>query len=394
MQLVLLTTSYPLIPSSPSGIFVARLAQHLSSSVITTVITPALHSPIAPPMMNGIKVRTFRYAPRNLQVLAQLPGGIPVALRTQRWTYLLLPGFLFSMLLSCLRHAQNVDVIHANWAVCGCIAGLVGKLRHVPVVTTLRGDDVARAQRSILDRMILSLCLHWSSAVVCVSHSMDAWLRKQYPLLVNRMCVIENGVEDTLLSLPLERKLVSTASPLQLVTVGSLIPRKGIDLIIYAMQQLSDRSTIALTVIGDGPEQLRLEKMVDTLELRQHVRFAGAVPPSAIADELAKAHVFVFASHSEGRPNAVLEAMAAGLPVVASDIPGVNELVQHGVTGFLYQPDSVEALAAHIQCLLEDADLRARFGRAGRDNIINRGLHWHTTAENYSRLYRSISEDT
>ena len=393
MQLLLLTTSYPLIPESPSGIFVARLAQHLSSSFMTTVVTPASCTPIAPKTTSRMTVHAFRYAPRSLRVLAQLPGGIPVTLRARRWTYLLLPGFLLSMLLSCLRHAQNVDIIHANWAICGCIAGLVGKLRRVPVVTTLRGDDVTRAQRSILDRVILSLCLHWSSAVVCVSHSMDAWLRKQYPLLANKMCVIENGVEDTLLSLPLERKLVSTALPLQLVTVGSLIPRKGIDLIIYAMQRLSDRSTIALTVIGDGPDKLRLEQMVDTLELRQHVRFAGAVPPSAIAYELAKAHVFVFASHSEGRPNAVLEAMAAGLPVVASDIPGVNELVQHGVTGFLYQPDSADALAAHIQCLLEDVDLRARFGQAGRDNIINRGLRWPTTAENYSRLYRSLSED-
>jgi glycosyltransferase involved in cell wall biosynthesis len=394
MQLVLLTTSYPLIPDSPSGIFVARLAQHLSSSVVTTVVTPASSTPIAPTTTNRMTVRAFRYAPRSLQVLAQQPGGIPVALRTRRWTYLLLPGFLLSMLISCLRHTKGVDVIHANWAICGCIAGLVGRLRHVPVVTTLRGDDVTRAQRSILDRTILSLCLHWSSTVVCVSHSMDTWLRKQYPLLANKMRVIENGVEDVLLSLPLERKPVSAALPLRLVTVGSLIPRKGIDRIISALRRLPDRNAIALTVIGDGPEQVRLEQMVDTLGLRQHIRFAGTMPPSAIADELAKAHVFVFASHSEGRPNAVLEAMAAGLPVVASDIPGVNELVQHGVTGFLYQPDSADALAAHIQLLLEDADLRARFGRAGRDEIINRRLRWRMTAENYSRLYRSVSENT
>lgn len=391
MRLAVLTTSYPVTPDSSSGIFVARLVENLPPSVCVTVVTPAARMPTSPARAARVSIKTFRYAPWRLQVLAHEPGGIPVALRAQKWTYLLLPGFLVSMFLSCLRHARASDVIHANWAICGCIAGVAGKLLGVPVITTLRGDDVTRAGRGIVDRIILSLCVRWSSAIVGVSHAIDTTIRQRYPRHADKICAIENGVDDAFLKLNVTRD-ISRTEPAQLLNIGSLISRKGVDRIIMALHRLPQRDGVSLSIVGDGPERGRLIALVNQLGLQQNVNFMGALPPAAVLTALAKAHVFVLASSSEGRPNVVLEAMAAAVPVIASDIPGVSELVTHGLTGLLFQVDSVDELAVCIQSLIDDAALRQRLGRAGRDFILQRRLRWSVSATRYYELYRGIAE--
>ncbi|MFL6621734.1 MAG: glycosyltransferase family 4 protein [Sulfurifustaceae bacterium] len=388
MRLVVLTTSYPLTSGSSSGIFVARLVEHLPPDAAVTVVTPAPRGIVAPRTSDKAALATFRYAPKALQILAHEPGGIPVALRTHKWAYLLVPPFLLSMFVRSLRAARQADVIHANWAICGAIGGLVGKLTGVPVVTTLRGDDVTRAHRSWFDRTILALCLRLSRRIVCVSESIAAWTRSRYPQQAASISVIENGVEDVFLQVSAKRSAVGHER-CNFVTVGSLIVRKGVDRIIAALGKLSGNTR--LTIIGDGPEQSRLQELVDGAGLRERVEFTGAVPPQAIADRLAQADVFVLASRSEGRPNAVLEAMAAGLPVVASNIPGVDELIEHGTTGFLFNPDSVDNLARHMQALADAPELRRRLGSAGSDAIRRRGLLWRETAENYFRTYRALA---
>lgn len=392
IRLAVVTTSYPLTPDSVSGVFVARLIENLPPSVATTVITPASRTTDAGCARDNVALHCFRYAPRRLQTLAHEPGGIPVALRTRKWAYLLLPGFLLALFVSCLRHGRSTDIIHANWAVCGCIAGLAGKLLRVPVITTLRGDDVTRAQRSLADRLILSLCLHWSHAVVTVSRAIETWIQERYPYHTAKTCTIENGVEDVFLALPAGRHIAPSEPRLRLLAVGSLIARKGVDQIIAALRRLPERGQTMLTIIGDGPEREHLIELARRSGLQCNVQFTGALAPSALPREFARAHVFVLASHSEGRPNVILEAMAAALPVVASDIPGVNELVEHGHTGLLFRPGAIEELTQHLLALARDATLRERLGRAGRDSIVQRRLRWRATAAQYYRLYTTLME--
>jgi glycosyltransferase involved in cell wall biosynthesis len=296
------------------------------------------------------------------------------------------------MLVSCLRHGRSTDIIHANWAICGCIAGLAGKLLRVPVITTLRGDDVTRAHQSLADRLILSLCLHWSHAVVAVSRSIEAWIQEQYPHHAAKTYTIENGVEDIFLTLPNRRNIVPGESRLRLLAVGSLIARKGVDQIITALHRLPERGQMLLTIVGDGPEREHLIELARILGLQHNVEFTGVRAPSEIPREFARAHVFVLASHSEGRPNVILEAMAAALPVVASDIPGVNELVEHGHTGLLFRPGGIGELTQHLLALARDATLRDRLGRAGRGLILQRQLRWRATAGQYYQLYTTLME--
>lgn len=394
MRLLVLTTSYPLSERSASGAFVARLVEQLSNNLQVLVATPASRSGDSAPDVNGVVIRTFCYAPRPLQVLAHEPGGIPVALRTRKWTYLLLPVFLFSMFMSCWRHGRRSHVIHANWAICGLIAGLVGKMLGIPVVTTLRGDDVTRAQKSRLDQAILRVCLRMSARVVCVSTAIEALIRKLYPEHSNKTQVIENGVDDAFLRVSLERASNRDNALLRVITVGSLIERKNIQLLIAALQRLAEKDRVALTIIGAGPERQRLETLAHACSAC-HIEFKGEISPNAIPDALAQADVFVLTSRSEGRPNVILEAMAAGLPVIASNIPGVNELVDHNITGLLFTSGDADELAGHLRRLLREPHLRQQLGAAGRDAILRRQLVWRATAEKYAKLYAAtVAERT
>jgi glycosyltransferase involved in cell wall biosynthesis len=393
LRLMVLTTSYPLTEQSYSGIFVRRMLEHLPDDTHVTVVAPAARTQGISPGSSKIAIRPFRYAPKNLQLLAHEPGGIPVTLRSKPWAYALLPLFLFSMLASCFRHARRADVIHANWSICGLVAGIVGKFLRVPVITTLRGEDVTRAHNRILDRAILSLCLRLSTRIVTVSPSTEARLRKRYPELAHKINTVENGIGDELLKLP-EARVSTSKTPLRLLTVGSLIPRKGIRCIIEAIGRLPDPPRVRLTIAGSGPERMSLGQLVVSLNLSECIEFIGAVEPQSVADLLAHAEVFILASRSEGRPNVILEAMAAALPVIATDIDGVRDIVEHEHTGLLYEADNNLQLSGHIARLCDDEDLRRRLGQAARRWIIQHELSWTNTARRYANLYRALAGET
>ncbi len=390
LKVTMLTTSFPLSTESISGIFVARLIKNLPKNISTVVVTPGSQGSQLPGGSQGqLITNAFRYAPKKMQVLAHNPGGIPVALKNHKWAYLLLPQFLFAMFVACWRTARHSDVIHANWAICGCIAGLVGKLIGVPLVTTLRGEDVTRAKKRVIDRMILLLCLRLSAKVVAVSHAIANWILIEHPSMSSRVQVIENGVDESFLKVGAHR-LWTAHSPFTLITVGSLIPRKEISSIVEALVLVTATQDIQLNIIGSGPEESELRKMVARLDLLQQVRFLGSVTPESMPNLLSCADMLILASSSEGRPNVILEAMAAGVPVIASAIDGVTELVEDGVTGLLFSLGDSKCLARQIDKLSQDPQMRDKLAKNARKFIVESGLMWSNTGSRYAALYDQL----
>jgi glycosyltransferase involved in cell wall biosynthesis len=391
LGLLVLTTSYPVDDESTSGIFVARLVQHYPVDVQAIVLTPSdARRRVVSAGGTRAVVRMFRYAPRKLQVLAHEPGGIPAVLKRNRWTYLLVPLLLSSMFFHVVRLAPAAKIIHANWAICGLIAGLAGRLLGKPVVTTLRGEDITRAQRNGLDRLILGGCLRFSSRIVAVSQGIRDWIESAFPSSADRVLLIENGVEPAFFAVG-EGRVSGTDSRLRLLCIGSLIPRKDVAQVLLAFARLRPGTEAELTIVGDGAERLHLEDLASRLGISRRVNFAGQVAPSEIPGLLAEADALVLASRSEGRPNVVLEAMASGLPVVATDIAGVTELVIAGETGLIFPVGDAERLATCIQTLASNPDLRRTLGKNARQFMIERGMTWDNTARNYHRLFMELT---
>jgi len=385
MQVLLLTTSFPVKEGSSSGIFVERLAQRLGQNCRLRILAPSADSPTKKTNNKPYELVTFRYAPTKWQILAHGGGGIPATLNAQPWTLVLLPFFLVSMFLSCLKYARKADIIFANWSICGVIAGIVGGITGRPVVTTLRGEDANRAHSSRIHRFLISLCLRLNRRVVTVSDDIAMRLSQLFPAFADKIVMIPNGV--SFLSLKDNPHKLIKKDSVNLIMIGSLIPRKSVSTALNAMSLLPQE--FSLTILGDGPEMGNLRSLVNNLLLNQRVRFAGHIQPEQISLWFADADVLVMTSKSEGRPNAVLEALAAGVPVVGSDIPGLRELILPNVNGVLFPLEDHKALASSL-LPLADRELRIRLGEGGQKFIAERNLTWENTAARYMSEFRQF----
>ncbi|HWU77078.1 MAG TPA: glycosyltransferase, partial [Rhodanobacter sp.] len=325
MRLLALTTSYPLYPGSSAGIFVQSLYRRLSVECGIDVICPADSKPMRAAYddnaATSIRIHAVRYAPRMWRRLAQESGGVVTGLRRAPWRVLLLPGLLFGLFWRCLLRASDMDLIHANWAVCGAMAGIIGRVRRKPVVTTLRGSDVARATRSWLDRMILGLAVRNSRVVICVSEAMAERLRTQFPHRAADIHACLNGADEAFFQID---RAVSDDAGLRVLAVGNLIRLKGFDVLIEAVARTRHREQMHVCIVGGGPEREPLLALAASRGVSSCFTFAGTVPATDMPKRISEADVFVLSSRSEGRPNVVVEALAGGLPVISTDLEGVQ----------------------------------------------------------------------
>jgi len=380
-----LTTSFPSGPDDAAGPFILRLFEAQEKlGIQCRVLTPASTSPSAWPDTD--KVCRFRYATWSWQRLAQQPGGIPAALAGQPWLYGLLPPFLGSMALSLIRLARQHDIIHAHWSICGAMAVLTQSIHRRPVITTLRGSDVYKAKKSGPFSLLHRKSIQGSSFTVGVSQTMAAELRRQHPGMADKIRFVSDGVDNVFYALPVECHRLSL-SPFKLLFIGSLIPLKGLDVLLKALSRINVQYAWTLTVAGDGPEKGYLRSLATDLGIAPGIRFLGSVPPARISKLMCDHYLFILPSYREGRPSVVLEAMAAAMPVLATDIDGTRELVQHGKTGWLVPPGDVNALSDVLEDFINGKKNLASAGLLGRQWMQEQGLTWDNTAKRYCQLY-------
>jgi glycosyltransferase involved in cell wall biosynthesis len=142
---------------------------------------------------------------------------------------------------------------------------------------------------------------------------------------------------------------------------------------------------VRVAVAGEGPALERLESMGAPLPDGRRIQYLGM--RDDVEHLLAGADIFVMPSRTEALPMALIEAMGAGLPVVASGVGGIPEVVEHGREGWLVEPDDPRALASALDSLIGDGALRCRFGEAGRRRVLEQ-FTAHRMAEDYVRLFR------
>jgi glycosyltransferase involved in cell wall biosynthesis len=383
LQVLMVTTSFPVGANRASGIFVKRLADRLDDMVCLKVLTPS--SSALCDISYAYPVYFFRYAPRKWQKLAHQPGGVMVALKSSPWLFMFLPAFVLVMFFCVIKEGRKVDVIHANWSITGLISGLAGFCINKPVITTLRGSDVRNIRQSMLLRFVLRQVFRFNKFVVTVSDAIANELSGLMSGQKKQLFSIPNGVSDELLDEPRLACKVNTV----ITTIGNLIPLKDVGTIIRSFSQLE--GDLQLRIVGDGVERSELEVLCHNLGLSEKVVFLGVIEPDDVKHELMMADIFVLASHSEGKPNVVLEAMAAGCAVVSSDLPGVREVLENGVSGYLFSPGDTDSLRDCLADLISSKSERMRLGLGAGDRIKHIGLTWQKCANSYVELYSRAS---
>lgn len=387
LRVAIVTTSYPLTADSMSGTFIAELARHLPPQVAAEVIVPCGPAAATGPLP-GPRVRCFRYAPRRWQTLAHQPGGLPVALKQGGRGLILVALLIPALAFAAWRAGRRADLIHANWSVTGLIAGLAARLSGTPAITTLRGSDIALAEGSRVFRWVLRRCRATNRRLVTVGTDLAARTARLLGLPPGSVIVIPNGVGAAFFALPLPLP----GPVLRLVSVGALVPAKGHGTMLEALARLPPETPVQWTLAGDGPDREVLAARAHALGLGDRVHLLGALPPAAIPELLAEQNIFVTASLAEGRPNALMEAMAAGRAIVASRIPGITELVADEQSALLFDPQDSERLAIQLQRLAADPALLERLGTAARAAAAD--LTWEGTGRRYAELYAEVLRET
>jgi glycosyltransferase involved in cell wall biosynthesis len=386
LKILCVTTSFPNASGDPAGFFVYQLAEALSrQKTRVSVLTPG-GIRWTPPWPQSLDVLRFRYAPRPWQILAQMPGGIPVALNQNRLNYLLLPPFMTAFAGHLATMVRKCDVILANWAICGAMAGWLGAFHKKGIITVLRGSDVKIENEDSSESFLLRAAFKRSQAVVCVGAKICEQLKKTVSA-PEKLFHIPNGIHEQFFRLDLPEP----APMIRLLFVGSLIPRKGMDVLLKALAELRHLN-LHLTVTGQGPLEQPLMDLSRTLGLKKTVTFQGAVSPGeSMAKLMNQSHILVLPSHHEGRPNVVIEAMAAARPVIGSDIHGIRECLDQSGAGILFPDNDARALASAIQSLIDRPTQIAELGRKAREWVLSQGLTWDNTARRYMELIRRVT---
>ncbi|MBA3553244.1 MAG: glycosyltransferase family 4 protein [Gemmatimonadales bacterium] len=265
-------------------------------------------------------------------------------------------------------------------------------LRGLPVVVSLRGSDVPgyHAHPSLLARAshMLGPFTRWTwrraDRVVAVSESVGHQALRTLPGL--RYSVVPNGVELTCFRPPHRR--TRPRARIRCLAVARLVERKGLADLIRAIGML-ERGRYELEILGTGAEEEALRGLVADLGLGDRVTFSGSLDRGAIARRYREADLFTLAPREEAFGNAFAEAMASGLPVVASDVGGVPELVRHGENGLLVRPRDPLALAAAIRNLADHPRLREEMGRRNRAQA-EANLSWERVTARYLSIYNGV----
>jgi glycosyltransferase involved in cell wall biosynthesis len=224
--------------------------------------------------------------------------------------------------------------------------------------------------------------------VVCISD----FARSQLMALVDedhwaKLRVVHCGVDPERFS---AQRRNGREGALTLLSVGRLVRVKGQALLLEALSQLAAEGVPArLTIVGDGPKRRDLERLAHEHDVADRVTFAGSVGQDEIVSYYERADVFCLPSFGEGVPVVLMEAMAAGLPVVTTRIMGVPELVEDGVSGLLVAPGRADSLARAIRQLAESRDLRTNLGLAAREKVVG-DFNLDRSAEQLQALFRDL----
>lgn len=367
MKLGVLTTSWPQEGEPYAGLFVSALSEALSArghEVRVVAVARAGDRALVPP---GLRVTAVGAAPHpSLRVFYD--GGAPEALRSRRAGVLLGAGYTLAALgASARRELRGVDALFSHFLLpSAALAELA--LRSVPQVAVAHGSDGALAAR--LPRTLRSALLRRCAALWCTHAAMARSLASELPagtpLEVSPMGANAAPVLSPERRAQLRRELGASPSDTMGLCVGRLLELKGHAVLLEALALLPRE--VLWVFAGDGPERASLEARARSLGVR--ARFLGAVAPArrdellAVADLFAHPALTLGDGSTEGAPTAVLEAMAVGLPVIASRAGGIEELL--GDAGLLVPQRDPHALAAALEELLREANSGLELSRRAR----------------------------
>jgi len=284
-----------------------------------------------------------------------------------------------------LDREKDYDVIHALFVYpCGFLAMLIDD----DYIVSLRGSGVPFYSKKYywLDKFIFQYLskIIWKKAKYVIANSQGLKELALKTIPDQEIGVIYNGV-DWVEELPIKKE-----EKFIVVSTSRLIERKGLNYLIEAFAEFSKgKKDVRLRLYGGGDQKETLESLANELGVGEKVTFLGEQPREVVYEDIGEYSVFVIPSKNEGMSNSLLEAMARGLPVIATDVGGTRELVNER-NGFIVEKENIEQISEALEELYNNRELVEKMGRASRESV--RDLSWEKIAEQYIELYKKVDD--
>jgi glycosyltransferase involved in cell wall biosynthesis len=407
MRALVLAHSFPRFPGDTHGPFVMRLSEELADlGHEITVLVPWDRDLRGLPD-SPLRIESFRYAwPSFLHLL-----GYSRTMERDRGMKLLawaLSPLYFAFAeraLARLVVQRHIELIHAHWILPnGYVAARVSRRLGVPFVSTLHGTDVFMAERArflgAMARSALATASHVTSCSPDLRHRLLT-VADPHGVAAEKVSLLPNGTDLMPPASPsavaaVRQRLGLDSDQTLVVAVGRLVDKKGFDILVAALPALvAGRPQVRLVIGGGGPLEAPLRAQAAALGVGDRLVLAGTLAHPEVlaligaADAVAMPSVRDDRGNIDGLPIVVLEAMAAGRPLVASDIAGIPLAVTDGETGLLVPERDPAALAAALGRVIDDRELASRLGQAARERVGSE-LTWTRIAARHDEIWRQL----
>jgi glycosyltransferase involved in cell wall biosynthesis len=308
-------------------------------------------------------------------------------------------------LLSCVEGLAGLwrscgfspDIIHSHSDFTDIAAVLLKRRLGARYLVRTRHSTVEWPKRPALGRIFghwlypglfdVEVAVSKSSTTALNERTLARWLNRRAITIYNaidfdrfRATQVHRAVSRQAMRLSEETRVLGT--------VGALVAKKGVDTLLYALSIIAqDTEDVRLLIVGDGPERARLERLAEGLNVGEHAIFLGA--QTHVEQIMPTFDVYVSGSLVEGLPTVLLESIAAGVPVIATAIPGNNEVICNGVTGRLVPPQAPQAMAAAIKEAFQNTDLTFEMAHKALLDIRSR-FDIHNIAAQYAELFQRL----
>ncbi len=398
MNVLMVTSSYPKYPGDVTAPFIESIARSVAARGHRVDVVLPHHPELRRSPDEPVRFHAYRYAPLDAWCLWGYAQSLEADVRVRPLVYLLAPLVAFSLrrTVASLLRQRRYGVLHAHWLVPNAVLVSDLAVAHAtPLVVSLHGSDVFVAERLRLARSLSRGTLERAGAVTACSEELA---RRALALGAPpaRTRTIPYGVDTTQFSpgLPagqVRERLGVDSETFLVLAVGRLVEKKGFRYLIEAAAQTPE---IQVLIAGDGDLHQELVGLAAARGAR--VRLLGKLERELLAATLAAADAVAVpsvvdrAGNVDGLPNVLLEAMAAGRPVVASQVAGIPDVVIDGHNGLLVPERDPDSLARALRRLAAEPDTRARLGQAARLTALEK-LGWDTAALAFESCYEQAA---
>ncbi len=395
MRSLMITSSYPKFPGDVTAPFIESIALSLVARGHSVDVVLPHHPELRASERGPVRLFPYRYAPSDAWSLWGYAQSLQSDVRVRRGMYALLPSVALSLRATLGERllAESYDVVHAHWVVPNAVLVTdIVRAHRMPFVISLHGSDVFVAERLGPARALARRAFAAAGGITACSDDLHRRaLALGAPAVRTR--TVPYGVDvaafrpDAGQPGAIRARLGVAPDAFLVLAFGRLVEKKGFRYLIEAAAQAPGAHVV---IAGDG--DLRDELPLLARSFEAPVSFSGALEREAMAAALASADVVVVpsvvdrAGNVDGLPNALLEALAAGRPIVASRVAGIPDVIEHERNGLLVPEKDAGALAEALRRLVREPQTRARLAAAARDTAVTR-LSWDAAARSFEETY-------